>query len=60
MEKPLDAIPVSVAGITDTLSTRIAALEKENAVLRSQLATLLAATPEDVWKALTNPKTDGE
>lgn len=60
MEKTLDAIPVSVAGITDMLGTRIAALEKENAVLRSQLATLLAATPEDVWTALTNPKPDGE
>lgn len=56
MEKTLDAIPVSVAGITDMLGTRIAALEQENAVLRSQLATLLAATPEDVWQALTSPK----
>lgn len=53
-------IPVNVSDLTDALANRIGRLEQENALLKSQLKSLLKVVPEDVWTALTNPKTDGE
>lgn len=53
-------IPVNVSDLTDALANRIGRLEQENAMLKSQLKSLLKVVPEDVWTALTNPKTDGE
>ena len=58
MEKNIDNIPVNVSDITGALTERIGRLEQENALLKSQLKALLNVTPEDVWQALTNPKTD--
>ena len=46
--------------LTNALAERIGRLEQENALLKSQLKALLKVVPEDVWNALTNPKTDGE
>ena len=51
-------IPVNVSDITDALANSIGRLEQENALLKSQLKALLKVVPEDVWTALTNPKTD--
>ena len=53
-------IPVNVSDITDALANSIGRLEQENALLKAQLKALLKVVPEDVWDALTNPKTDGE
>ena len=60
MDKDINRIPVNIADITSALTERIGRLEQENALLKSQLKALLNVIPEDVWNALTNPKTDGE
>lgn len=60
MDMDINRIPVNVADITNALTERIGRLEQENALLKSQLKALLNVIPEDVWTALTNPKTDGE
>ena len=60
MDKNVNSIPVNIADITGALTERIGRLEQENALLKSQLKSLLNVIPEDVWQALTNPKTDGE
>ena len=58
MEKNTDNIPVNVSDLTGALANRIGRLEQENALLKSQLKALLNVIPEDVWQALTKPKTD--
>lgn len=58
MDKNVNSIPVNIADITNALTERIGRLEQENALLKSQLKSLLKVVPEDVWNALTNPKTD--
>lgn len=58
MDKNIDSIPVNVSDLTGALVNRIGRLEQENALLKSQLKALLNVIPEDVWQALTNPKTD--
>ena len=60
MDMDINRIPVNVNDLTNELSERIGRLEQENALLKSQLKALLKVVPEDVWTALTNPKTDGE
>ena len=60
MDKDINRIPVNVNDLTSALTERIGRLEQENALLKSQLKALLKVVPEDVWNALTNPKTDGE
>ena len=60
MDMDINRIPVNVNDLTSALTERIARLEQENALLKSQLKSLLNVIPEDVWNALTNPKTDGE
>lgn len=58
MDMDINRIPVNVADITGALTERIVRLETDNAILKSQLKALLNVIPEDVWNALTNPKTD--
>lgn len=58
MDKNVNSIPVNIADITNALTERIGRLEQENALLKSQLKSLLKVVPEDAWNALTNPKTD--
>lgn len=60
MDMDINRIPVNVNDLTGALTERIGRLEQENALLKSQLKSLLNVIPEDVWQALTNPKTDGE
>lgn len=60
MDMDINRIPVNVNDLTSALTERIGQLEQENALLKSQLKALLKVVPEDVWTALTNPKTDGE
>lgn len=60
MDKDINLIPVNVNDLTGALTERIGRLEQENALLKSQLKALLKVVPEDVWNALTEPKTDGE
>lgn len=60
MDMDINRIPVNVNGLTSALTERIGRLEQENALLKSQLKAVLNVVPEDVWNALTNPKTDGE
>lgn len=60
MDMDINRIPVNVNDLTSALTERIGRLEQENALLKSQLKSLLNVIPEDVWQALTNPKTDGE
>ena len=60
MDKNVNSIPVNIADITNAFTERICRLEQENALLKSQLKALLNVIPEDVWQALTNPKTGGE
>lgn len=58
MDKDINSIPVNIADITSALTERLGRLEQENALLKSQLKALLNVIPEDVWQALTKPKTD--
>ena len=58
MDMDINRIPVNVNDLTNALTERIGRLEQENALLKSQLKALLKVVPEDVWTALTNPKTD--
>lgn len=60
MDMDINRIPVNVNDLTSALTERIGQLEQENALLKSQLKAVLKVVPEDVWNALTNPKTDGE
>ena len=60
MDMDINRIPVNVNDLTSALTERIGRLEQENALLKSQLKALLNVIPEDVWQALTKPKTDGE
>lgn len=60
MDMDINRIPVNVNDLTGALTERIGRLEQENALLKAQLKALLKVMPEDVWNALTNPKTDGE
>lgn len=60
MDMDVNSIPVNIADITNALTERIGRLETDNALLKSQLKALLKVVPEDVWNALTEPKTDGE
>lgn len=60
MDMDINRIPVNVNDLTSALTERIGRLETDNALLKSQLKALLKVVPEDVWNALTNPKTDGE
>lgn len=60
MDKDINSIPVNIADITGALSERIGRLETDNALLKAQLKALLKVVPQDVWNALTNPKTDGK
>ena len=60
MDMDINRIPVNVNDLTSALTERIGRLEKENALLKSQLKAVLKVVPKDVWTALTNPKTDGE
>ena len=60
MDMDINRIPVNVNDLTGALTERIDRLEQENALLKSQLKAVLKVVPEDVWQALTNPKTDGE
>ena len=60
MDMDINRIPVNVNDLTGALTERIGRLEQENALLKSQLKAVLNVVPEDVWNALTNPKTDGE
>ena len=60
MDMDINRIPVNVNDLTSALTERIGRLEQENALLKSQLKAVLNVIPEDVWQALTNPKTDGE
>lgn len=60
MDMDINRIPVNVNDITGALTERIGRLEQENALLKAQLKALLKVVPEDVWNALTNPKTDGK
>lgn len=58
MDMDINRIPVNVNDLTSALAERIGRLEQENALLKSQLKAVLKVVPEDVWNALTNPKTD--
>lgn len=58
MDMDINRIPVNVNDLTSALTERIGRLEQENALLKSQLKAVLKVVPEDVWTALTNPKTD--
>lgn len=58
MDMDINRIPVNVNDLTSALTERIGRLEQENALLKSQLKAVLNVIPEDVWNALTNPKTD--
>lgn len=60
MDMDINRIPVNVNDLTSALTERIGRLEQENALLKAQLKALLKVVPEDVWTALTEPKTDGE
>lgn len=60
MDMDINRIPVNVNDLTNALTERIGRLEQENALLKSQLKAVLKVVPEDVWNALTKPKTDGE
>lgn len=60
MDMDINRIPVNVNDLTSALTERIGRLEQENALLKAQLKALLKVVPEDVWTALTNPKTDGK
>lgn len=60
MDMDINRIPVNVNDLTSALTERIGQLEQENALLKSQLKAVLKVVPEDVWNALTEPKTDGE
>ena len=60
MDMDINRIPVNVNDLTSALTERIGRLEQENTLLKSQLKALLKVVPEDVWTALTEPKTDGE
>ena len=60
MDMDINRIPVNVNDLTGALTERIGRLEQENALLKAQLKAVLKVVPEDVWNALTNPKTDGE
>ena len=60
MDMDINRIPVNVNDLTSALTEHIGRLEQENALLKSQLKAVLKVVPEDVWNALTNPKTDGE
>lgn len=60
MDMDINRIPVNVNDLTSALTERIGRLEQENALLKSRLKAVLKVVPEDVWNALTNPKTDGE
>lgn len=60
MDMDINRIPVNVNDLTNALTERIGRLEQENALLKAQLKALLKVVPEDVWTALTEPKTDGE
>lgn len=60
MDMDINRIPVNVNDLTSALTERIGRLEQENALLKAQLKAVLKVVPEDVWNALTNPKTDGE
>lgn len=58
MDMDINRIPVNVNDLTSALTERIGRLEQENALLKSQLKAVLNVIPEDVWQALTKPKTD--
>lgn len=58
MDMDINRIQVNVADITGALTERIVRLETDNAILKSQLKAVLKVVPEDVWNALTEPKTD--
>ena len=60
MDMDINRIPVNVNDLTSALTERIGRLEMENALLKAQLKAVLKVVPEDVWTALTEPKTDGE
>lgn len=60
MDMDINRIPVNVNDLTSALTERIGRLEQENALLKAQLKAVLKVVPEDVWNALTNPKTDGK
>lgn len=60
MDMDINRIPVNVNDLTNALTERIGRLEQENALLKAQLKAVLKVVPEDVWNALTNPKTDGK
>lgn len=60
MDMDINRIPVNVNDLTGALTERIGRLEQENALLKFQLKAVLNVVPEDVWTALTEPKTDGE
>lgn len=58
MDMDINRIPVNVNDLTSALTERIGRLEQENALLKAQLKAVLKVVPEDVWNALTEPKTD--
>lgn len=60
MDMDINLIPVNVNDITGALTERIGQLETDNALLKAQLKAVLKVVPEDLWNALTNPKTDGK
>lgn len=60
MDMDVNSIPVNISDITGALTERIGQLETDNALLKAQLKAVLKVVPQDVWNALTNPKTDGE
>ena len=60
MNKTLDNIPIQINMLTQYLATRIAQLEQENALLKTQVDTLLHAIPDDVWESLTTQSSNEE
>lgn len=53
-------IPADANDVIDTLSAQIGTLNKQNAILNSQLAAAMKLIPQDVLDSLDREDTDAE
>ena len=53
-------IPADANDVIDTLSAQIGTLNKQNAILNSQLATAMKLIPKDVLDSLDKENTNAE